>query len=128
MGNLELNKAVLVTASNRNAVLSEAIDKGFEPLSSGLGVVDGEYKFTTVDNPEFAGIMPVHSTARDRDFALTFLVGSLSGENLTTPKQYNDKSLFVVTAEVFSSAKPNTTYDVVVANGRVTACIESKDA
>lgn len=120
MSTLELNKPVIVTKAEAKATLQEAAKNGFNPIANGLGLPDGEYKFTTKAT-EHMGMLPVQSRRSGSKIALTFVLGTAEGrgDNEGITKSFEDRNICVIPSNAWEQVEPATEYVMSVANNYV---------
>ena len=121
--NYEFSKNYTVDALGRKAMIS-GISKslGANPITSGVGVQPGKYKFITPPTALIFGCKPVDSTKGK--FNLTFVAGTLCGietDNKSIEKTFDlEKQLFVIPLNDWEKILPNQRYEVLINDrGRV---------
>lgn len=119
---LELNNAQIVTKATAKQALLDAAKEGFNPIANGLGLADGEYKFTTKAS-DYMGIMPVQSRKSGAKLSLTFVLGQVEGrgDNKGVSKTFEDRNICVIPSNVWENVEPSTEYVMKVENNYVTA-------
>ncbi len=122
MATLELNKPVIVTKAEAKATLQAAAKEGFNPIANGLGLPDGEYKFTTKAT-EHMGLLPVQSRKSGSKISLTFVLGAVEGrgDNGGITKSFEDRNICVIPSNAWEQVEPATEYVMTVANNYVTS-------
>lgn len=122
MATLELNKPVIVTKAEAKATLQAAAKEGFNPLASGLGLAEGEYKFTTKAT-DYMGLLPVQSRKSGAKMSLTFVLGTVEGrgDNSGITKSFEDRNICVIPSNAWEQIEPATEYVMTVANNYVTS-------
>lgn len=122
MATLELNKAVIVTKSEAKATLQAAAKEGFNPIANGLGLPDGEYKFTTKAT-DYMGLLPVQSRKSGSKISLTFVLGAVEGrgDNEGVSKTFEDRNICVIPSNAWEQIEPSTEYIMTVNNNYVTS-------
>lgn len=121
MSTLELNKPVIVTKAEAKSTLQAAAKNGFNPIANGLGLPDGEYKFTTKAS-EYMGMLPVQSRRSGSKIALTFVLGEAvgHGDNEGITKSFEDRNICVIPSNAWEQIEPSTEYIMTVVNNYVT--------
>lgn len=119
---LELNKAVLVTKATAKQALTDAAKEGFNPIANGLGLPDGEYKFTTKTS-DYMGLLPVQSRKSGSKISLTFVLGKAEGrgDQAGISKDFEDRNICVIPSNVWEQVEAGTEYVMTVDNNYVTA-------
>lgn len=117
---IELNKQIVVTKADAKAALANAQKEGFNPIANGLGLADGEYKFTTAAT-DHMGIMPVQSRKNQAKIALTYVQGRAEGrgEQEGITKDFTDRNICVISSTAWEQTEPNQDYVMVVEGGYV---------
>lgn len=119
---LELNTALIVTAATAKQALIDASKEGFNTISNGLGLADGEYKFTT-KSADYMGIMPVQSRKSGSKLSLTFVLGNAEGlkDVAGINKSFEDRNICVIPSASWTEVEPSTEYVMKVENNYVTS-------
>lgn len=119
---LELNKPVIVTKAQAKETLLNAQKEGFNPIANGLGLSDGEYKFTTKAT-DYMGLLPVQSRKSGSKISLTFVLGTAEGRGDTegVNKAFEDRNICVIPSNVWEQVEASTEYVMKVENGYVTS-------
>lgn len=119
---LELNSPVIVTKATAKEALLNAAKEGFNPIANGLGLPDGEYKFTTKAS-DHMGILGVQSRKSGSKIALTFVLGVAEGrgDSAGVSKSFEDRNICVIPSNSWEQVEPSTEYIMKVENNYVTS-------
>lgn len=118
---VELNKPVMVTKATAVDQLTSFAKNGFNPIANGLGLPNGEYKFTTTAE-NYMGIMPVESRKSGKKLSLTFVLGQVEGrgDREGISKTFEEGTICVINADAWKQVEPATEYIMTVADNYVT--------